>query len=143
MAQMKADWDGQSKGEPKKKPYDQPSLKIYGSVKSLTAGGPTGPTEQNPGQPPGSCNSNPSLNKAGCSDRSAKENIVHIGTHALGIGLYLFDYKPKYRQTWGCGRQFGVMADEVEKVMPAAVCMHPDGYKMVYYAMLGISHDLR
>jgi hypothetical protein len=112
MAQMKADWDGQSKGEPKKKPYDQPSLKIYGSVKSLTAGGPTGPTEQNPGQPPGSCNSNPSLNKAGCSDRSAKENIV-------------------------------VMADEVEKVMPAAVCMHPDGYKMVYYAMLGISHDLR
>jgi len=73
------------------------------------------------------------------SDRAAKENIVLIGTHPLGIGLYLFDYKPAYRQTWGCGRQFGVMADEVEGVMPEAVSIHADGHKLVDYAMLGIS----
>lgn len=42
----------------------------------------------------------------------------------------------------GHGRQFGVMADEVEQVMPEAVSVHPDGYKMVDYAMLGISRNL-
>ena len=30
------------------------------------------------------------------------------------------------------------MADEVETVLPQAVVMHPDGYKMVDYALLGI-----
>ncbi len=67
-----------------------------------------------------------------------KENIVRVGTHPLGIGLYLFDYKPEYRELAGFGRQFGVMADEVEVVLPQAVVMHPDGYKMVDYALLGI-----
>ena len=33
-------------------------------------------------------------------------------------------------------RQQGVMADEVEKVMPEAVLMHPSGYKMVNYGLL-------
>jgi len=70
------------------------------------------------------------------SARSFKENITRIGTHPLGIGLYLFDYKPEYRERWGHGRQFGVMADEVEAVLPEAVCVHPDGYKMVNYGML-------
>jgi len=31
------------------------------------------------------------------------------------------------------------MADEVEAVMPEAVCEHPDGYKMVNYSFLGIT----
>ena len=30
------------------------------------------------------------------------------------------------------------MADEVEVVLPQAVVMHPDGYKRVDYALLGI-----
>ncbi len=30
------------------------------------------------------------------------------------------------------------MADEVELVLPQAVVMHPDGYKRVDYALLGI-----
>ena len=47
-----------------------------------------------------------------------------------------------YRDAWGHGRQFGVMADEVERAMPEAVSVHPDGYKMVNYAMLGISRNL-
>jgi hypothetical protein len=72
------------------------------------------------------------------SDRAVKENIVRIGTHPLGIGLYLFDYKPAYRQTAGFGRRFGVMADEVEAVLPHAVVMQPDGHKMVDYALLGL-----
>jgi hypothetical protein len=60
----------------------------------------------------------------------------------LGIGLYLFDYKSEYRQQHGMGRQFGVMADEVESVFPEAVSVHPGGYKQVNYAMLGISHRI-
>ena len=75
----------------------------------------------------------------GGSDRAIKENIVMIGQHPLGIGLYLFDYKAEYCDRWGAGRQFGVMADEVETVMPEAVSTHVDGYKLVDYAMLGIS----
>lgn len=74
------------------------------------------------------------------SDPMTKINIVRIGKHPLGIGLYLFDYKPEYRDLYGHGRQFGVMADEVETVMPEAVSIHPNGYKMVNYALLGISH---
>jgi hypothetical protein len=77
------------------------------------------------------------------SDRITKENIVRIGMHPLGIGLYLFDYKPEYRGLSGQGRQFGVMADEVETVMPEAVSLHADGYKMVNYAMLGISQAIQ
>ncbi len=72
------------------------------------------------------------------SSRAIKENIVRIGTHPLGIGLYLFDYGPEYRDRYGSGRQFGVMADEAEAVMPEAVFAHPGGYEVVDYAMLGI-----
>lgn len=65
------------------------------------------------------------------SDRRLKKNIKRIGTHVLGIGLYTWDY------LWG--QPFsGVMADEVEQVMPEAIVMHPSGFKMVNYSMLGL-----
>ena len=65
------------------------------------------------------------------SDRRLKKNIKRIGTHILGIGLYTWDY------LWG--EPFaGVMADEVEQVMPEAIVMHPSGFKMVNYSMLGL-----
>jgi hypothetical protein len=57
-----------------------------------------------------------------------KSNIVRIGTHPLGIGIYEYDI-------FG-GRQRGVMADEVEAVMPEAVNTHESGYKMVNYGLL-------
>lgn len=62
------------------------------------------------------------------SDRRLKSNIERIGTHRLGIGIYEYDI-------FG-GRQVGVMADEVEAVMPEAVIQHPSGYKMVNYGAL-------
>jgi hypothetical protein len=71
-------------------------------------------------------------------ERAMKENLARIGEHPLGIGLYLFDYKPEFRGKSGYGRQFGVMADEVETVLPEAVSVHRDGYRLVDYAMLGI-----
>lgn len=62
------------------------------------------------------------------SDRRLKSNIVRVGEHPLGIGIYEYDI-------WG-ERQRGVMAQEVQEVMPEAIVHHPDGYLMVNYGML-------
>ncbi len=109
--------------------YKAPVLVIYGKVSALTQAANSGANEGSSGQ-------NPHM---GMSDRVVKQNIVKIGLHSSGVGLYLFDYKPQYRNRWGHGRQFGVMANEVEQVMPEAVSIHPDGHKMVHYGMLGIT----
>jgi len=110
--------------------YSAPALRIYGSVSKLTLGGG------------GSLGDGATMDMVP-SDPAIKENIVRVDTHPLGIGLYLFDYKPGYREQRGASRQFGVMADEVAVVMPEAVSVHPDGYKMVNYAMLGISRRIQ
>jgi hypothetical protein len=62
------------------------------------------------------------------SDRRLKSNIDRIGTHPLGIGVYEYNIFDR--------RERGVMADEVEAVMPEAVVLHQNGYKMVNYGML-------
>lgn len=64
------------------------------------------------------------------SDRRLKSNIKRVGTHpSFGIGIYEYDIFGNH--------EYGVMADEVEKVMPEAVTTNPEnGYKMVYYGML-------
>jgi len=62
------------------------------------------------------------------SDRRLKSNIVRIGTHPLGIGIYEYDIFGE--------RQRGVMAQELEQVMPEAVVEHPAGFKMVNYGLL-------
>lgn len=121
---------------PKKRAYQSPYLKSFGSVTTLTASGPNSGPEWFPQS------MYSTMRGTSASDQGIKENVLLIGTHPLGIGFYLFDYKPEYRDAWGHGRQFGVMADEVEQVMPEAVSIHPDGYKMVDYAMLGISRNL-
>jgi len=111
--------------------YNSPALKVYGSVSNLTRSGN------------GTGGDGGTAGMSMVSDPSAKENIIRIGDHPFGIGLYLFDYKPEFREEWGSGRQFGVMADEVETVMPEAVVVHPDGYKMVNYGMLGVYHSIQ
>jgi hypothetical protein len=104
--------------------YASPKLRTYGAVNQLTAGRT------------GSGGDSSSMRRR--SERAVKENIVRIGTHPAGFGLYLFDYKPAYRETAGFGRQFGVMADEVETILPQAVVMGLHGCKTVDYALLGI-----
>lgn len=124
-----------------KRPYRTPSLIVFGDVRSLTQSAPgtqpeIGPTPSSP-----SCANGPGFT-APCvpqgSDRRLKESIVRIGDHPLGMGLYLFDYQQQFRDEHGHGRQFGVMADEVEKVMPEAVVLHSDGFKRVRYDMIGV-----
>ena len=114
----------------RKKRYATPTLRVYGTVSTLTAGSNGSLPDTNTGA------------MMGLSDPRAKEAIVRVGTHPLGFGLYLFDYKPEYRDAWGHGRQFGPMADEVGTIIPEAVSVHPDGYKMVNYAKLRISRAL-
>ena len=111
-----------------KAPYRTPSLKVYGSVRDLT-GDISG----------GAGDMNLMTTGMGTSDPATKENVVRIGEHPAGFGLYLFDYKSEFRDACGHGRQFGVMADEVEPIVPEAVMVGDHGYRVVNYALLGIT----
>jgi hypothetical protein len=68
------------------------------------------------------------------SDRKLKKDIKRIGTHDLGIGIYTYHYKDGHNLPKEL--QVGVMADEVEKIMPEAVITMADGYKAVNYALI-------
>jgi len=70
------------------------------------------------------------------SDRNAKQDIQKIGALENGINLYKYQYKPEFRDQWGHGPQIGVIAQEVELVMPEAVVSTDDGYKVVNYSMV-------
>jgi hypothetical protein len=72
------------------------------------------------------------------SDIRMKENIKSVGTLPNGLNIYEFDYKLEFKDIAGHGKQIGVMAQEVEKVIPYAVIEANNGYKMVNYSMLGI-----
>lgn len=118
--------------------YATPHLVIYGQVRALTQSGTKDGCEAVV------ASADKMASSCAGSDRGIKENIVAVGIHPSGIGLYLFDYKDAYRDVSGCGhgRQFGVMADEVATVFPEAVKWHPEGFKMVDYAVLGIERTL-
>ena len=66
--------------------------------------------------------------QAAISDIRLKSKIVRVDTHPLGIGIYEYDIDGR--------RERGVIAQEVERVLPSAVIEHPDGYKMVDYGAL-------
>jgi hypothetical protein len=70
------------------------------------------------------------------SDVDIKQDMRRIGIHERGFGIYEFRYKPEYRATWGDGTYIGVLAHEVEGVLPSAIHLHPDGYRMVDYGAL-------
>lgn len=69
-----------------------------------------------------------SLGALAFSDKRLKSNIVRIGTHGLGIGVYEYDIFGK--------RERGVIAQELEAVLPSAVFTHSSGFKMVNYGVL-------
>jgi hypothetical protein len=111
-----------------KRRYTSPVLTQFGSVRELTGGNSL------PNLDPGG-----TMAMQGSSDRALKENIVQVGDHPAGFGVYLFDYKPEFRDTCGHGRQFGVMADEVEGIVPEAVSIGSNGYRQVNYGLIGIT----
>jgi hypothetical protein len=69
------------------------------------------------------------------SDIALKHDIVLLGNLSNGIGFYRFAYN-------GSDRAYvGVIAQEVQAVMPDAVIRGPDGYLRVFYDRLGIKFE--
>jgi len=67
------------------------------------------------------------------SDVRLKVDIVPLGRLANGIGLYRFRYRGDDHTLY-----VGVMAQEVQNVMPRAVSRDSDGYLRVNYTALGL-----
>jgi hypothetical protein len=109
--------------------YSKPKLNEYGKIKNLTQGGGATTVDANGAM---------SARSMAMSDPKLKNNIRLMGRHPLGIGLYLFEYKPEFRDLYGHGMHFGVMANEVEQVLPGAVVVQDNGYKSVNYDAIGI-----
>lgn len=70
------------------------------------------------------------------SDIRTKENIVRIGIAENGLPLYLYEYKPEWKDQAGHGKHVGYMAHEVEEFMPQAVIADENGIKKVRYDLL-------
>jgi len=74
---------------------------------------------------------------AAASDIRMKENIKKVHWLPNGLPVYEFEYKTEFKDAAGHGRYRGVMAQDVEQVIPEAVIEMPNGYKAVKYAMVG------
>ena len=71
------------------------------------------------------------------SDRRLKTDIQRLGTlDKWGIGVYSFKYIDAFKSEYGDKTYIGVMADEVEQVLPEAVVTMDNGYKAVNYEMV-------
>jgi hypothetical protein len=66
------------------------------------------------------------------SDMMLKHDISLLGHLDNGLGFYRFSYNDSDKV------YVGVMAQEVQTVMPAAVVRGSDGYLSVFYDMLGV-----
>jgi hypothetical protein len=66
------------------------------------------------------------------SDINLKHDIVLLGHLDNGLGFYRFNYNDSDKT------YVGVMAQEVQNVMPEAVTRGQDGYLRVYYDKLGL-----
>jgi hypothetical protein len=67
-----------------------------------------------------------------CSDVRLKRDIVQVGRLDNGIGIYRFRYN------WSDQTYVGVLAQEVQQIIPDSVVTGPDGYLRVDYAKLGM-----
>ena len=69
------------------------------------------------------------------SDVRLKHDIVLLGRLDNGLGLYRFGYN-------GSSTIYvGVLAQEVQRVMPQAVARGRDGYLIVHYERLGLKFE--
>lgn len=64
------------------------------------------------------------------SDRRIKENIKRVGQTLRGIPVYTFNY------IWDKVERIGVMAQDVELILPHAVHTHAFGIKFVDYSLV-------
>ena len=99
---------------------------IYGNSNGTTV--TKGPKQDNTAQYLGTAATTAMMAMMMFSDERLKSNIVKIGEHIKGFGIYLYKIFDRL--------QCGVLAQEVEKVMPEAVLTLPSGLKMVNYDMI-------
>jgi len=66
------------------------------------------------------------------SDVRLKKDVVRVGTHAMGFGIYRFKY------LWSDTAYVGVLAQEVLKKVPHAVKTGPGDFLAVDYDALGM-----
>lgn len=69
------------------------------------------------------------------SDLRLKHDVTYLGQIGDGIGFYRFVYNG------GSKAYVGVIAQEVQAVMPGAVTRGADGYLQVYYDKLGLKFE--
>jgi hypothetical protein len=69
------------------------------------------------------------------SDINAKHDIALIGRLDNGLGFY------RYRYNGSDKAYVGVMAQEVQTIMPDAVVRGRDGYLRVFYEKLGLKFE--
>ena len=71
----------------------------------------------------------------GGSDLRLKHDVVLLGRLDNGLGFYRFGYN-------GSDKAYvGVIAQEVQAVMPEAVAYDRDGYLTVFYHKLGLTFE--
>jgi len=69
------------------------------------------------------------------SDIRLKNDLVLLGHLDNGLGFYRFDYN-------GSDKAYvGVIAQEVQAIMPQAVTRDRDGYLRVFYDKLGVTFE--
>ncbi len=74
------------------------------------------------------------------SDKRLKDNIENIGVKN-GYNIYKWVWNELYPVVADIGKSaFGVIAQEVEKINPAAVTIHASGFKQVNYSMIGVNN---
>ena len=75
----------------------------------------------------------PFLGFSAASDRRLKKDYGVVAETKGGLKLHLFRYKGEDKND---PLRLGVMADEIEKVIPSAVKTHRSGYKVVDYSQV-------
>jgi len=74
---------------------------------------------------------------AAASDIRLKTNIKQVGKLDNGIKLYTWKWTDEAKKIVNNQPEYGVIADEVQHIMPEAVIRGSDGYLRVNYAAIG------
>jgi hypothetical protein len=117
--------------------FDGSALKVTGSVaisSSLAVG------NISPSATVGRIDASNDVVAYSTSDIRLKENIIPILnpiSKIEAIGGYTFDWKPEHKDLHGFeGHDIGVIAQEIEVIMPEVVTTRDNGYKAVKYEKL-------
>ena len=72
------------------------------------------------------------------SDIRLKTNIKQVGKLDNGIKLYTWKWTDEAKKIVNNQPEYGVIADEVQHIIPEAVIRGSDGYLRVNYAAIGV-----